>query len=58
MSDKQCEANHSWRRVSQRRGDPGAVNGSVHYSYLECRECGEEDHSHPNPEFYACEPED
>ncbi|MBC3233980.1 hypothetical protein [Pseudomonas lurida] len=57
MSDKKCEADHSWRRVSQWRCDPGAVSGTVHYSHLECRLCGEEDHSHPNPEAYACEPE-
>lgn len=58
MGDKKCEADHSWRRVSQWRGDPGAVSGTVHYSYLECRVCGEEDHSHPNPKSYECEPED
>ena len=58
MGDKKCEADHSWRRVSQWRGDPRAVSGAVHYSYLECRVCCEENHSHPNTQSYESEPED
>jgi hypothetical protein len=57
MSDKQCEVIdgevvHDWKRVSCWRGDPGAVNGTAYYSYLECRVCGEENHSHSSPDAY------
>lgn len=62
MSDK-CEivdgeVDHDWKLVSDWGGDPGVINGTFDCSYLECRVCGEENHSHPSPCSYAYEPED
>lgn len=61
MSDTQCEidgeSDHDWKYVSDWSGDPQVIGGTFDCGYLECRTCGEENHSHPDPKSFAHEPD-
>lgn len=35
------ECDHEWHRKSDWYGDPGVVNGTMSFTFLECSECGE-----------------
>lgn len=51
------ECDHKWKIVHDWIGDQNVINGTQHFSYLECTACGEtdEDTSKHEPDYY--EPE-
>lgn len=50
-TDPNCD--HDWKWVHDSVGDADVVNGLQHFSYRECRICGEEDHETKyEPEYF------